>query len=442
MDRPNIVYLHSHDTGRLVQPYGCAVPAPSLQRLAAQGVLFRQCFCAGPTCSPSRAALLTGQSPHSAGMTGLAHRGFALADYRRHIVHTLRAAGYRSTLIGVQHVADHRRRDRIGYDEIVDIAGPPSTDRVGPAAVEFLLRRHDGPFFVSIGFQETHRPFPEALPEDARYVLPPAPIADTPETRRDMAGFVESVRRFDEAVGRILDALDAAGLADGTLVICTTDHGPAFPYMKCNLTDGGMGVMLIVRGPGGFAGGMVSDGMVSQIDLFPTLCELLGIDPPDWLEGRSLMPLVRGEADEVNEEVFAEVTYHAAYEPMRAVRTRRWKYIRRLDERHLPVLCNCDESPSKALWTAGGWADRPAAAEELFDLLFDPNETANLAHAPGAAAVLEDMRRRLAEWMRRTDDPLLQGPVPLPAGASVLDQDAPNPAALRNVPVEAPPDTI
>jgi len=78
MARPNILYLHSHDTGRTIQPYGHAVATPHLQRLADQGVLFRRAFCAAPTCSPSRAALLTGQCPHSSGMLGLAHRGFRL----------------------------------------------------------------------------------------------------------------------------------------------------------------------------------------------------------------------------------------------------------------------------------------------------------------------------------------------------------------------------
>ena len=105
MDRPNILYLHSHDTGRYIQPYGHNVPTPNLQVLAEQGVLFRQSFCAGPTCSPSRACLVTGMWPHSSGMIGLAHRGFALNDYTQHIVHTMRQAGYHSTLIGVQHVA-------------------------------------------------------------------------------------------------------------------------------------------------------------------------------------------------------------------------------------------------------------------------------------------------------------------------------------------------
>ena len=87
MNRPNVLYIHSHDTGRYVQPYGHAIPTPAMQRLAEQGVLFRQAFSAAPTCSPSRAGLLTGQCAHSAGMIGLAHRGFSLHDYGRHIEH-------------------------------------------------------------------------------------------------------------------------------------------------------------------------------------------------------------------------------------------------------------------------------------------------------------------------------------------------------------------
>src|SRR5689334_12947759 len=97
--RPNILYIHSHDTCRYLQPYGHAVPAPNLQRLAEGGVLFRKAFNAAPTCSPSRASLLTGMCPHSNGMLGLAHRGLSPRDYTQHILHTLRPAGYRSTLI-------------------------------------------------------------------------------------------------------------------------------------------------------------------------------------------------------------------------------------------------------------------------------------------------------------------------------------------------------
>ena len=426
MNRPNIVYVHSHDTGRYVQPYGHAVPAPNIQRLADQGVLFRQCFCANPTCSASRAALLTGLSPHNNGMLGLAHRGWSLADYRQHIVHTLRDAGYRSTLCGVQHVA--RDAAAIGYDEIVKLQGH-SVRHVAPAAAEFLMTAPRQPFFLSVGFVETHRPFPPPGPaEDPRCCLPPPPLPDTPRVRQDVAAFKTSARTLDQGVGMVLDALAASGLTDDTLVVCTTDHGMAFPGMKCNLTDHGIGVMLILRGPGGFAGGKVCDAMVSHIDLFPTVCDLLGIEPPAWLQGESVIPLVRGEAEAIHDEVFAEVTYHAAYEPMRAVRTRRWKYIRRFGGRQRPVLPNCDDSPSKDVWLEHGWRERPVAPEQLHDLAFDPNESHNLAGDPATAAVLDEMRGRLDRWMRATDDPLLRGPVPAPPGARVNDPDGLSPS--------------
>ena len=419
--KPNILYLHSHDTGRYVQPYGHAVPTPHLQRLAEQGVLFRQAFCAAPTCSPSRAALLTGQCAHSSGMIGLAHRGFSLNDYGQHIIHTLRAAGYYSALSGVQHVAG--QADVIGYDKIL-AAKEGGAHPVTAAAVEFLRGAPPRPFFLSVGYGFTHRAYPEPGPdEDERYGLPPFPVPDTPRTRRDAAAFKASARLLDAEMGQVTEALDAAGLASNTLVICTTDHGIAFPHMKCNLTDHGIGVMLIMRGPGGLEGGRACDAMVSQVDIFPTVCELLGLAPPDWLQGRSMVPLIRGEADEINEEIYAEVTYHAAYEPMRAVRTQRWKYIRRFEQRTGPVLPNCDDSPSKDVWIEHGWRNRTPAAEQLYDLVFDPHETDNLAGDPLCGAALENMRDRLRRWMESTHDPLLDGPVPAPSGARVNDPD-------------------
>jgi N-sulfoglucosamine sulfohydrolase len=445
--RPNILYLHSHDTGRYVQPYGHAIPTPHIQRLAEQGVLFRQAFCSGPTCSPSRASLVTGQWAHSSGMIGLAHRGFVLQDHGHHIVHTLRRVGYTSALIGVQHVATDPAR--IGYDRVVEVDSR-GVEHVAPAAVDFLSHDLPQPFFLSVGFSETHREFPSSDPgEDGgrgqsdRYCLPPATLPDTLQTRRDMAAFKASAQILDRGVGAVLDALDATGLVEDTLVICTTDHGIAFPGMKCNLTDHGIGVMLIMRGlfgdawdrpfgssqgePSGFTGGRVCDAMVSHVDLFPTICELLEIEPPHWLQGESMMPLIRGEAEAIREEIFAEVTYHAAYEPQRAVRTRRWKYIRRFDGRSRPNLPNCDDSLSKEVWLEHGWRERPVASEQLFDLIFDPYEAHNLADDPTTRDVLEEMRGRMERWMRDTDDPLLQGPVPAPLGARVNDPDGLSP---------------
>ena len=228
--------------------------------------------------------------------------------------------------------------------------------------------------------------------------------------------------------------LDALGPAEDTLVILTTDHGLAFPGAKATLTDRGLGVLLILRGPGGFRGGGVSDALVSQVDLFPTICELAGIEPPAWLCGTSLAPLARRDAVEVNDAVFAEITFHAAYEPQRAVRTRRYKYIRRYDNGHEgPVLANIDDSPSKDYLIAHGLAGVAQPAESLFDLVFDPGEARNLAADPAHAAVLAELRERLGRWMRDTGDPLLDGPV-APAPGSELnapDQRSPSDPTFR-----------
>jgi N-sulfoglucosamine sulfohydrolase len=412
--RPNIVYLHSHDTGRHIQPYGHQVPTPNIQRLAEQGLLFRQAFSAAPVCSPSRAALLTGEYSHTNGMLGLAHRGYRLADYDHHLVHTLRTAGYTSTLIGEQHLSTDPRE--LGYDRIVEIEST-HVDKVAPAAESVLREGPTEPFFHSVGFFETHRDFFEPTSAtDALYSLPPANLPDTPQTRRDIAAYKASAHALDLGVGAVLNALDEAELAANTLVILTTDHGLPFPGAKATLTDRGLGVLLIIRGPGGFHGGRVSDALVSQVDLFPTLCELAGIERPAWTRGTSLLPLLREDNEEINDAVFAEITFHAAYDPQRAVRTRRYKYIRRFENGHEgPVLANIDDSPSKDLLLSHGLAERATADEELFDLVFDPNEAANVAADPAYADVRAELRERLQRWMRETDDPLLRGPVaPMP----------------------------
>jgi N-sulfoglucosamine sulfohydrolase len=421
----NIVYMHSHDSGRYLSPYGHPVPTPNLRKLASEGIVFRRAFSAAPTCSPSRSALLTGQCPHQNGMLGLAHRGFSMVDYQRHMLHTLRGAGYHSVLAGLQHIAD--KPERIGYDEVKKPRSTRAAD-VAPQAVAFLDQKPKGPFFLDAGFFETHRTYPAPTAEDdARYMQPPVPIPDTPETRADMAGFHASARNLDRGIGQVLEALERNGLAENTLVISTTDHGIAFPRMKCNLTDFGFGVSLILRGPDVFRGGKVCDAMVSHIDIFPTLCEWLQIQPPAWLEGRSILPVLRGQSREVNDEVFAEVNYHASYEPMRAVRTERYKYIRRYGERTAPVLPNCDDSPSKTLWLESGWRERALPKEELYDLIFDPGEQCNLAADRAAERNLNAMRGRLDAWMHRTSDPLLSGRVAAPPGAKVNPVDGTSP---------------
>ena len=413
MPSANILYLHSHDTGRFIQPYGHPIRTPNLQKFAEQGVVFRQAFCANPTCSPSRAALLTGQYPHNNGMLGLAHRGFTLNDYRHHLLHALKSRGYTAALAGIQHIANPHEQpwQTIGYDHC--LTDNPSEAHT--AACGFLDSVGDNPFFLSVGFFETHRKFPAEPEENPDYCMPPPGLPDTAETRLDMARYKASARRLDEKMGAVLEALDRNGLAENTLVICTTDHGIAFPGMKCNLTDAGTGVMLMMRGPGGnaggesagFTGGRTMDGLVSHVDIFPTVCDVVGIEKPEWLEGVSLLPMLDGR--EVRESVFAEVNVHACAEPMRSVRTRRWKYIRRFHKRRRPYPANCDDSPSKDVWLHYGFAGAQRQQEELYDLVFDPHETCNLAAEPRVTDILDQMRARLDRWMHDSGDPLADG---------------------------------
>lgn len=436
-NRPNILYLHSHDTGRYVEPYGYDIPTPNLKRFAEEGMLFRQAFSAAPTCSPSRAALLTGMTPGCNGMWGLAHTdgrggpGYRLNDYSQTIIHALKTLGYTSALAGTQHIVSDQRYDPqinaaiIGYDLLLKSRTEQAIGHVAPcfdcvrakdvtdAAIEFLDNRPPQPFFLDVGFVETH-----LLPDgesrfgyqsgDTSSAALPRSLDDTAETRRDMADYEVAAGVLDEAVGRVLEAVERNGLKDNTLVILTTDHGIPLPGMKGYHTDDGLGVMLMIRGPFGFSGGKVSNALVSQIDIFPTLCDVLGLEPPPWLQGTSLMPLVRGEAEQVNETIFAEHEAHAVPEPQASVRTERYKYIRRLDGSDRVRPPNVDNTHTKELWLREGWDKKPVSVEQLYDLSLDPQERNNLLASPSHIAILDDMRRRMVVRMEEYDNSLLR----------------------------------
>lgn len=431
---PNILYLNSHDTGRYIQPYGYPVSTPHLQAFASQGVLFRQAFSIAPTCSPSRAALLTGRYPHCCGMHGLASPawGFALHCPRHHLAHYLADAGYTTVLAGVQHLAKASASDvrSLGHQLFLneDNLGEDVPD-LHQRVAEFITRgsQGSGPWFLEVGFDETHRQGPadgtrfskyggyDPASLDSRYCRAPALFPDLPETRADWASYQAGLRHLDERIGHVLAALERSGEADNTLVIITTDHGLAWPGIKCSLTDHGTGVMLMMRGPSGFSGGRVLDAMVTHLDLYPTLCELAGLAPPVWLDGKSLLPLIAGTAPKLHDAIFTEQGWHEVAEPMRAVRTTRYKYIRRYDP-FGPKARNCDAGPTQVVLEKFGWFDRLLGEEQLFDLMLDPQELCNLAADPQAANVLAALRQDLHDWMQRTRDPLLSGkPVPPPS---------------------------
>jgi arylsulfatase A-like enzyme len=433
---PNILYLNTHDTGRWIGTLGAPVATPSLDRLAARGTLFRDCHCAGPTCSPSRAGLLTGMHPHCAGMLGLAHRGFALADDRWHLAHHLAHHGYETAAWGMP--ANHVKADLP--------AGPKATaaavgyrrwlgdHRALDPALAWLRQPPPQPFFLSLSWFLTHRagrgfstpPEHQSYPPGRRN--PPALLPDSPATRADIAHFAADVAAWDRQLGAVLDALAASGRERDTLVIATTDHGIPFPGHKCSLTHQGTGVFLVMAGPGGWDGGRTIDQLASHIDLFPTICALAGLPVPERVQGVDLHPLLDGPGRAVRQEVFSEVTWHAAYEPMRCIRTKEWNLVRRFGTRRRPVLPNCDSSPSRdAVLEAGGFA-RPHPDLALYDLRLDPQERVDRADDPACAAVRDGLAARLDRWMEATADPLHGGREPaLPTGAVATPPDATDP---------------
>ena len=400
--------------------------SPGLDGLAASGVRFGNSFCTAPQCSPSRAALHTGRYPHSTGVLGLAHHpfGYRLDPRERHLAHILSDAGYTTSLIGMQHLIEHGSAHELGYQEVEPVA--PAYDEAEVALAQLrALSAARKPFYLEVGFEEPHRPydFGGAQPDTSRGVAVPPYLPDGSESREDFAAFQGAIRQMDAAVGRILAGLDDLGIAEQTLVVFATDHGAAMPRAKCTLYDPGIEVAVLMRWPErGLAGGRVIDDLVSNVDVTPTVLDALGLPAGTTLHGRSLWPLLsNSEGYVARDEVFAEKTYHTHYEPMRAVRTARYKLILNLEVGlRFDVPGDILESPIYPLMIPQVLGNRPPL--ELYDLASDPLEQTNLADSPELADVQADLRRRLLRWMEDTDDPLLRGPVTSPYYRDALDR--------------------
>jgi arylsulfatase A-like enzyme len=195
--------------------------------------------------------------------------------------------------------------------------------------------------------------------------------------------------------------------------VLTTDHGIAMPLAKGTLYDPGLETYLMLHCPGRWAGGSRYDELISNIDVLPTLLDACDIEVPERVQGRSFLPLLDGGVYRPNEEIFAEKTFHGSYDPMRCVRTDQYKYIRYFEKSSLHPVPG-DIAFHGAYRELPPERFRRTAEEELYDLHADPNETTNLVEDPDCADLVQQMRARLARWMRETDDPLLEGPVASP----------------------------
>ncbi len=166
-----------------------------------------------------------------------------------------------------------------------------------------------------------------------------------------------------------------------------------------------------------------SGGITDRHDCAPSRDAGFGaprIPIPTRCLGSSLRPFLENHPDAAGaEEIFAEVNYHAGYEPKRAIRTSGHKYIRNYELPYHPAMANIDPSPTKSWMLENEQLPYEVPGEELYDLMADPSETHKLAGSAAHAGVLSEMRERLERWMRKTDDPLLNGPIPAPPGARI-----------------------
>lgn len=422
----NFVYINTHDTGRMIAPYGHAVPTPALQQLAEEGTLFTHAYCCSPTCSPSRAGMLTGKYPHQNGMLGLAQRGFSLNEPSEHLANYLREQGYQTVISGIQHETgwyldvDAEALQEIGYDTVLTTSSTSYAredlhlwDRQNVLAAIRWLEGADltRPFMLTYGMHSTHRPYPLHVADniDERYVRPPFPGECNEGNRHDQAQFMTSAQHADENVQLLMEALKKKDLLKKTVIIYTTDHGVALPFHKCNLKDTGMGISLILRHPQK-GHGIVCDQLISNIDVYPTVCELLGVAIPQGLEGHSFADTLTDPTKAIRDAVYGEVNFHTSYEPMRCVRTHRYKYIRYFDDSWRTTnLSNIDESAQKDFLMAHGLQQREKPMEALYDCYYDPDEVDNRIDDPKLQEVADAMRKKLQRFMETSADPLLQG---------------------------------
>lgn len=427
--RPNILYCVADDWAwPHAGAYGDAVVrTPTFDRLAREGILFHHAFSAAPSCTPSRAAMLTGQYPHRL-REGSCLWGLLPSDFPVY-PDLLEKAGY---AVGCT---------RKGWAPGNFQAGGFTRNPAGPAFpnfAEFLKTvPASQPFCFWFGSHDPHRPYKPgsgARPDKAEQIKVPPYWPDTATTRADILDYYHEVERFDREVGELLRQLDENGRRTNTLVVMTGDNGWPFPRGKANLYDGGTRQPLAACWPAKIKPGQVSEDFINLMDLAPTFLEAAGLRPPAAMTGKSFFGLLTGaEKSGLRDTVFLERERHAYVRPgntsypMRAIRTPGFLYIRNLRADRWPagapaietdpprIFGDCDDGPTKRDILARRadpsvsrsfelcFGKRPA--EELYDLRRDPQQMHNVADDPAYATTRRELRQRLDAWMKETADP-------------------------------------
>lgn len=449
-EQPNLLLIVTEDNGPELGCYGDPYArTPHLDQLAKDGVRFERAFVPYSVCSPSRAAFLTGLYPHQNGQIGLATHRFSLYDPATPNAFTLlKAAGYRTGLIGKLHVnpasafpVDFRRIRGANF-------GRRQVEEYAAAAAEFFNEESEQPFFLSINYPDAHLPFHRqqfgrpAKPLTGADVRPlPWAGADSPRIREVTADYYNCLQRADEGVGLLLSELEKSGHADDTLVIYIGDHGAQFPRGKVSVYEAALRVPFIVRWPSRAKPGLVRDELVSTVDILPTLLFAAGAEIPDLLanrdgvaddvretrgRGRPLQPLLEGKEPAWREHIYGFTTgsYPFAFYLRWSIRDDRFKLLVSLvpgtenlgarmyldpdnivtvDSRFTPE--EQAAAPPK-VQAALKRFQRPAKYE-LYDLQNDPHEWTDLANDPQYDGVRMRLAQALESFRTETRDPFL-----------------------------------
>lgn len=420
IDQPNILFIFTDQ--QTASAMSCAgnedLHTPAMDRLAAQGVRFAHTYCTSPLCSPARSSLFTGRMPHETGVTW---NNMRIAEHLHDqtMGNLFSTAGYECAYGGKWHVPESRGvPNGLGFQKICDMNDHQLADR----CIAFLEQDHQRPFLLVASFDNPHN-----ICEWARNQLLPwgpvksAPTADCPtlpanaaippfepemirlaqaaepwvymgasysddEWRHYRHAYYRLVEKVDAEIGRILDALDATGLAENTLVVFTSDHGDGVGTHRWNqksiLYEEVVRVPLVVSFPGTSRTGAVdSTHLVSNgLDLLPTFCDYAGVEQPEGLSGYSLRPLIEGnDTNDWRDHLVIQSVIIPGGRAMtgRAVRTARHKYVVYNWGRH---------------------------REQLHDLEDDPGEMVNLAVSSRHSDVLQHHRQMLYDWCRQSGD--------------------------------------
>ncbi|MDZ4700465.1 MAG: sulfatase [Rhodothermales bacterium] len=419
--RPNILWLVAEDLSPIIPPFGdSTVATPTLSRLAAEGVRYTHVFSPSGVCAPSRAALATGlYQTHMGAMhmrTGGDPRWLppGLTPYeamppvgvKLHSEY-LREAGYYATNAA---------------KEDYQFTAPVTAWDESSADAHWRNRAPGQPFFAVINFGVTHESqvWSRAndslwVPEDLDVPVPPY-LPDNAVGRRDIRQVYSNIKTMDDQVGQALAELEAAGLMDSTIVVWYADNGGPLPRQKRLVYDSGLRVPMIIRYPGQWRAGEVDDRLISFVDFKPTLLSMVGIEPPDYVDGQAFegefaaaepRAYIHGAADRFDEQ----------YDMIRAVRNHQFKYLRNFQPEkpyYLPVAYR-EQMPIMQellrMRDAGEldeyqaqWFRPTKAPEELFDILADPHELHNLAGDPAYAATLAALRAECDRWMAEIGD--------------------------------------